>query len=123
MMFKSKQHKFTFEEAIKNTNNSNNKLMAAIYLLSADQFIWKKVKDKVFDNYIKFDDVKLDTMRVKSYALYSASKDMYFSTDHITISDFFDTTLISQTLFNIIITAINIRRWGLEKADAIEGNA
>ena len=45
---------------------------------------------------------------------------MYFNTDHVSISDIFDTNLISEKMFNVIITAINIRRLGLEKAEAIE---
>ena len=59
-------------------------------------------------------------MSENCYTLYSASKDMYFNTDHVSLSDIFDTKLIPEKMFNVIITAINIRRLGLTKAEAIE---
>ena len=66
------------------------------------------------------DEVRLDTVSENCYTLYSASKDVYFNTDHVSLSDIFDTKLISEKMYNVIITAINIRRLGLEKAEAIE---
>ena len=66
MRFKSQQHKSTFKKAIRKKDKTDTRLMAAMYLLTADQ------------------------------------------------------KLISEKMYNVIITAINIRRLGLEKAEAIE---
>ena len=120
MRFKSQQHKSTFKKAIRKKDKKDTRLMAAMYLLTADQILWNKVKGNIRESRIDFDEVRLDTVSENGYTLYSASKDMYFNTDHVSISDIFDTNLISEKMFNVIITAINIRRLGLEKAEAIE---
>ena len=136
MRFKSQQHKSTFKKAIRKKDKKDTRLMAAMYLLTADQILWNKVKGNIRESRIDFDEVRLDTVSENGYTLYSASKDMYFNTDHVSISDaskdmyfntdhvslsdIFDTKLISEKMYNVIITAINIRRLGLEKAEAIE---
>ena len=120
MRFKSQQHKSTFKKAIRKKDKKDTRLMAAMYLLTADQILWNKVKGNIRESRIDFDEVRLDTVSENGYTLYSTSKDMYFNTDHVSISDIFDTNLISEKMYNVIITAINIRRLGLEKAEAIE---
>ena len=94
--------------------------MAAMYLLTADLPLWNRVKGSIRENSIDFDEIRLNTVTENGYTLYSASKDMYFNTDHVSLSDIFDTKLIPEKMFNVIITAINIRRLGLTKAEAIE---
>ena len=120
MRFKSQQHKSTFKKAIRKKDKTDTRLMAAMYLLKADQILWNKVKGNIRESRIDYDEVRLDTVSENCYTLYSASKDMYFNTDHVSLSDIFDTKLISEKMYNVIITAINIRRLGLEKAEAIE---
>ena len=120
MRFKSQQHKSTFKKAIRKKDKTDNKLMAAMYLLTADLPLWNRVKGSIRENSIDFDEIRLNTVTENGYTLYSASKDMYFNTDHVSLSDIFDTKLISERMYNVIITAINIRRLGLEKAEAIE---
>ncbi len=120
MRFKSQQHKSTFKKAIRKKDKTDTRLMAAMYLLTADQILWNKVKGNIRESRIDYDEVRLDTVSENCYTLYSASKDMYFNTDHVSLSDIFDTKLISEKMYNVIITAINIRRLGLEKAEAIE---
>ena len=120
MRFKSQQHKSTFKKAIRKKDKTDTRLMAAMYLLTADQILWNKVKGNIRESRIDYDEVRLDTVSENCYTLYSASKDMYFNTDHVSLSDIFGTKLISEKMYNVIITAINIRRLGLEKAEAIE---
>ena len=112
--------KSTFKKAIRKKDKTDTRLMAAMYLLTADQILWNKVKGNIRESRIDYDEVRLDTVSENCYTLYSASKDMYFNTDHVSLSDIFDTKLISEKMYNVIITAINIRRLGLEKAEAIE---
>ena len=120
MKFKSQQHKSTFKKAVSKKDKTDNKLMAAMYLLTADQILWNKVKGNIHENRIDYDEVKLSTVTENGYTLYSASKDMYFNTDHVSLSDIFDTSLIPPKMFDVIITAICIRRMGLKEAEAIE---
>ena len=120
MKFKSQQHKSTFKKAIRKKDKTNNKLMTAMYLLTADQDVWKKVQEHIDDDIIDYDSIRLSTVSENGYTLYSASKDMYFNTDHVSLSDIFDTSLVSPKMFDVIITAIYIRRIGLAEAEAME---
>ena len=110
MRFKSQQHKSTFKKAIRKKDKTDNKLMAAMYLLTADLPLWNRVKGSIRENSIDFDEIRLNTVTENGYTLYSASKDMYFNTDHVSLSDIFDTKLIPEKMFNVIITAINIHQ-------------
>ena len=83
MRFKSQQHKSTFKKAIRKKDKTDTRLMAAMYLLTADQILWNKVKGNIRESRIDYDEVRLDTVSENCYTLYSASKDMYFNTDHV----------------------------------------
>ena len=100
MRFKSQQHKSTFKKAIRKKDKTDNKLMAAMYLLTADLPLWNRVKGSIRENSIDFDEIRLNTVTENGYTLYSASKDMYFNTDHVSLSDIFDTKLIPEKMFN-----------------------
>ena len=47
MRFKSQQHKSTFKKAIRKKDKKDTRLMAAMYLLTADQILWNKVKGNI----------------------------------------------------------------------------
>ena len=78
MRFKSQQHKSTFKKAIRKKDKTDNKLMAAMYLLTADLPLWNRVKGSIRENSIDFDEIRLNTVTENGYTIYSASKDMYF---------------------------------------------
>ena len=101
MRFKSQQHKSTFKKAIRKKDKTDNKLMAAMYLLTADLPLWNRVKGSIRENSIDFDEIRLNTVTENGYTLYSASKDMFFNTDHVSLSDIFDTKLIPEKMFNL----------------------
>lgn len=114
MNYKSQQHKTTFEKAVKKKAADSNKLMSAIYLLTADSKLWQIVQKHVMQNKIEFENVKLNVVSENAYTLYCAAKDMYFNTDSLSISDLSDTALISPKIFDVLCTAIRIRRLGLD---------
>ena len=49
MRFKSQRHKSTFKKAIRKKDKTDTRLMAAMYLLTADQILWNKVKPAFSD--------------------------------------------------------------------------
>ena len=58
----------------------------------------------------------MNVITENAYTLYCAAKDMYFNTDFLSISDIADTALISPKFFDVICTAIKIRRVGLDNS-------
>ena len=62
MRFKSQQHKSTFKKAIRKKDKTDTRLMAAMYLLTADQILWNKVKGNIRESRIDYDEVRLDTV-------------------------------------------------------------
>ena len=43
--------------------------MAAMYLLTADQILWNKVKGNIRESRIDYDEVRLDTVSENCYTL------------------------------------------------------
>lgn len=118
MTYKSQQHKTTFEKAVKKKDKSNRALIAAMYLLTADSRLWQIMQHHIEQNRIDFDSVKLNVITENAYTLYCAAKDMYFNTDFLSISDIADTSLISPKIFELICTAVKIRRAGLDNNES-----
>lgn len=114
MNYKSQQHRATFEKAVREKEKNNISLLSAMYLLIADNRFWKIMQEHIEQNTIDFDTVKLNVITENSYTLYCAAKDMYFDTDFLSISYLADTALISSKFFEVICTAMKIRRVWLD---------
>ena len=118
MTYKSQKHKTTFEKAVKKKDKGNRALIAAMYLVTADSRLWQIMQHHIEQNHIDFDGVRLNVITENAYTLYCAAKDMYFNTDFLSISDIADTSLISPKIFEVICTAVKIRRAGLNNNES-----
>lgn len=87
---------------------------AAIFLLTADEKLWNKVRSNVLDTGIYFDRVKLGGVTLEEYILFHASKDVYYGTKHIRLSELVDRELISDEVLKLIINALVIEKCGVE---------
>lgn len=81
MTYQSKKHKEVFDKAMVKKNENNYKLIAAIYLLTADNTLWNLAKNAVKKNAVDFDAIKLNAIHPKGYTLYCAAKDIYLGRD------------------------------------------
>ena len=113
MTYQSKKHKEVFDKAMVKKNENNYKLIAVIYLLTADHTLWNLAKEAVKKNAVDFDAIKLNAIHPKGYTLYCAAKDIYLSTKYLTISDLLDMNLVTPKLFGVITNAMSIRRFGM----------
>ena len=112
--FISKYHRKLFEKAVKHLDKSNNALMSAIYLLTADQRLWKQIKSHINNNRIMIKTFKPTNCTEIGYTVFCAAKDIYLGTKHIALCDLSDEKLISPTLLFVLCTAIIIRRCGIK---------
>lgn len=102
MDYRNEKHRIAFTEAIQKLNRKDYALMSAVYLLTAEHALWMKAKQRVRQNEIHFDAIKLQNSTENAYTLFCCAKDLYLGTKHITIKDLADKDLIAPKIFDLI---------------------
>lgn len=87
---------------------------AAIFILSADENLWERVKGNVLERGIYFDRIRIGGVTLEQYILFHAAKDVYNGTKHIRLSELTDRDLIPDQILRIIVNAFVIREYGIE---------
>lgn len=113
MIFKNKIHEKIFDSKTKEFSN-NNRALAAIYLLTSDNALWKQMKDNRSNGQIEFIDVSLSEMTPEQYALFMAAKDLYLDETHLSITDLADKAVLDSNAFALVMNAICIARCGIK---------
>ena len=113
MNYYGKKHESDFKQALERIDPNNLRVLSAIYLLTANVQLWRRVQNQVEKNGIRFDRMNLGSVDEKAYTLFCCAKDLYLGTKHITIADLADEQLISPKMFGIICNAMAIRRFGI----------
>ncbi len=114
MRYKNERHKKIFTSVIREMNKQDNKLMSAVYLLTADSKLWRVAKKYVSSHYIAFGHIPLKIGSEAGYTLLCCAKDLSQGTKYMTTEDLADRSLIPVSLFRLICTAMTIRYYGLE---------
>ena len=114
MTFTSLGHQLRFQTAMINASMQNRIGQAALYLLTADRDLWKRVSHHITSEGIHFGSMNINGCSTDEYALFCAAKDLYHCTRHITVSDMADPTVISSMLFRLICNAMTIARYGFK---------
>ena len=114
-MFKNERHKALFEEAVRKKNKKDNRLMAVIYLFTADFRLWNIVKHYVDKTSVNFAGIKLRGIHENGYTLYSAAKEIYTGIKNLCIADLIDKELIPTNIFILLCNAMIIKRNGLDE--------
>lgn len=112
IMYNNKRHQEIFEKAIIKKNENNYALLAAIYLFTSDNELWKVTKDHVKKNDIVFDEIKLNAIHSKAYILFCVAQDLYLGTRQVTISDITNKHLVDSKLYEVICNGMAICRFG-----------
>lgn len=111
--FKDKNHRIAFSEAIDKHDKNDYAFIAAVYLLTVDHRLWESARRYAERNEIRFDKIKLSDCTPPVYTLQCVAKDLYLGTEHLTLLDLADSSLIPAKMFDLICNAIAIRRFGL----------
>ena len=114
MDFVSKRHKDTFERKIRKVNPQNYKMIAAVYLLTANFKLQKVSYKHIHNDGIVFNQINKRQLSDIGYTLFCAAKDLYFGTKYITVSDLCDKQLIYPEMFGLICNAMGIKRFGIK---------
>ena len=86
--------------------------LAAVYILTADNELWKYMKERCKDGKIEFDGISLFKLTPEQYALFAAAKDLYLDETHLALTDLADNKTLPDKTFMLITKAISIARKG-----------
>lgn len=95
-------------------------MCAAVYLLSADPFLWGRSFPAVDSDLIRFHEIRIHGVDLDGYVLFHTAKDLYRGTCHISLSELIDPELVSEDTFRLVISAFLIRRYGAGVLSAAE---
>lgn len=112
--FRNEAHRHRFEAAQQRNLTDTIPQMAAVYLLTADSFLWGKSQAAAIPERIDFKTIQIHGVDLDGYVLFHTAKDLYSGTKHISLSELTDPELVSDEAFRVIITAFLIRRYGAE---------
>lgn len=116
--FRNYFHRKNFAEYIspKNSDYYSNRseFIAAVFLLSADKFLWERSKSALTRYSINFDSIDLSGISTEGYALYKAAKAVYNGDSGISLGELCDWTLIDDPVALTIFEGVMLRRNGVK---------
>ena len=116
-MFRSGQHKKRFREICGNGDYVSlcaaHGRAAALFLLSADNFLWNQAKPCITKNGIRYREMAVHGIEPDGYALLCAAKEMCGGRPGLSLSELGDPELIGDRLLQVILTGILISRHGI----------
>lgn len=114
MRFKNETHKRRFIKEIQKMDKSNDTQMAVAFLLTANRTLWKICKTNfMLNNRILVHRIRLARSTEEVYLLFCAAKDIALGTAHLTMNDLVDETVVSSEMWQLIFTALEIKRYGV----------
>lgn len=117
-IFETGDHQIRFEAAYREKLTGASGQTAAVFLLTADTFLWSKARSAVTTERIDFPAIHIHGVDLDGYVLFHTAKDLYAGTKHISLSELTDPELVSDSAFRLLITAFLIRRYGAEVLSA-----
>ena len=116
-MFRSGHHKKRFREICGSGEydflHSDHGQAAAVFLLSADTFLWGRAKPCITKQGIRYREMAVHGIEPDGYTLFCAAKEMCGGTPRLSLSELGDPELIGDRLLQVILTAILISRHGI----------
>lgn len=111
-VFYDTAHQTVFSNYYLKLNHENSKLIAAVYLLSADERLRKSAWSHINMNDISFGKIKPKNLSSDTYTLFCAAKDLYLGSEHFSFSDLADPAVVDITRFCLVLNALGIIRFG-----------
>ena len=112
--FKNAWHRKTFTEFIsanvKNPYLSRNGYVAAVFLLSADKFLWEKARSALTRYSVNFKSIDIAGITTEGYALFTAAKLIYHGGAGISLNELCDANLIDDSTAMTIFAGVMLFR-------------
>lgn len=88
--------------------------MAVLYLLTADDSLWRAAKRWLQDGKVNLINVHLGNISSNSYALWKAVKEIQSGEKQISLRELSNTEDISDQAFQLIVQAVTVMRLGVK---------
>ena len=88
--------------------------IAILFLLTADDMLWKVSEHSVRPNRFDFSQMHLKQINTDAYALYQTAKTISTGKEYIKINEIADADLIDDITFKAIINSVLIVRYGTD---------
>lgn len=115
--FKSPFHRKAFvkfiSENIANPYCCRREYVAAVFLLSADKFLWKRACASLTVHSMKFDELNLTGISIEGYALFMAAKSIYRGGAGVSLNELCDVNLIDDATALTIFAGVMLVRKGI----------
>lgn len=119
--FINKEHKERFEKIYRGSRwrrmRNSAKYLAAIYLLSAHEWLWECCNNKVGQYGIYFNEMMLRGLDLTGYILLVAAKSVYYTRSLIEEEELIDKELFSEVMISVIANGWKLRVYGYELAE------
>ena len=113
MTFQNDRHKQIFEAERLSMRKPGKKVLAVLYLLTADHTLWRKTKPLFSPNgRVDLKSVRLGDVPTDCYALWKAVKELQTGEKQIALCELADSGIISDNAFRLIVQAVTIARYG-----------
>ena len=121
LSYRSNLHKKFFENQVKNNPCiCTNQYLSALYLITADSDLWRRVKDQVAEQEINLREFDRKDLSILGYVLLDVASDLLYGTKKLAIKDMSDTYLFFDKTFLLVMEAVRISRFGYKVLDFIE---
>lgn len=115
--FKNSFHRKAFtdfvSENVKDPYASRFEFIAAVFLLSADKFLWKRSLSALTGYFINFNDLDITGISTEGYALFKAAKMVYKGESDISLNELCDPNLIDYPTVMTIFAGVALLRNGI----------
>lgn len=116
-LYRDAAHKERFVKELNGTcakrMRENGKFLAAVFLLTSDEWLWEQVRAAVTDAGIFFDNMLIKGANVDQYILFHAAKEIYTGVPFVSMEEMADSTIVSDELLALIVSAYLLRVAGL----------
>ncbi len=116
-MFRDNQHKMRFRQFFGSGAYdflySDHGQAAAVFLLSADPFLWERAKPYITENGIRHGEIRVHGIEPEGYALFCGAKEMCGGQPRLSLSELGDPELVGDGLLRVLLNGILISRHGI----------
>ena len=121
ILFRNTRHKNRWNSVVKKgllPNKVSPAFTAALFLLTADEFLWKKSRYHADNGKISFAEIDIRGIDTDGYAIFKTAKELYSGERHICLSELTDPNLIGDKLLRLIMGSFVVRRYGVKAINA-----
>ena len=110
LFYTSKRHEHHFKNEVKYIEQKNSRLVAAVYLLTADKGLWEQCRNHINRNDIDFENFHPEHMSLNAYTFYQVAKDLMRETRTVSIGDLVDEDSIPYVAIKVVACSLGIVR-------------